>query len=101
MKPTAKSSTAEAFPTESNVPDDRQPMHSFDMDALDEVDDKANREFYNGSVTDRYRLKSELVSRCMEEIGMGRYQWELFVVTGFGWITDNLYVRKIACSNRH
>ena len=54
------------------------------------LDDKDNREFYGSSISDSYRLKSELVSKSLEEIGMGRYQWELFVVTGFGWITDNL-----------
>ena len=70
------------------------------------LDDKDNREFYGSSISDSYRLKSELVSKCLQEIGMGRYgfhvtpiflllnsrryQWELFVVTGFGWITDNL-----------
>ncbi|KAL6241223.1 hypothetical protein RBB50_011902 [Rhinocladiella similis] len=59
------------------------------------LDDAANREFYGNSITDSYRLKSALVSQCMEEIGMGRYQWELFVVTGFGWITDNFWSQGI------
>ncbi|KAA1115052.1 hypothetical protein PGT21_030356 [Puccinia graminis f. sp. tritici] len=27
----------------------------------------------------------------MQEIGMGRYQWKLFVVVGFGWAADNLW----------
>jgi hypothetical protein len=36
------------------------------------LDDKGNREFYGSSITDSYRLKSELVSKCFEEIGMGR-----------------------------
>lgn len=30
-------------------------------------------QFYGHSTTDAYRLKSELVGRCMEDIGMGRY----------------------------
>ena len=38
------------------------------------LDDKDNREFYGSSITDSYRLKSELVSRSFEEIGMGRYE---------------------------
>ncbi|KAJ6098595.1 hypothetical protein N7467_000130 [Penicillium canescens] len=45
--------------------------------------------FYGSSTTQSYRLKSELVGKCMEEIGMGWFQWKLFVVTGFGWIVDN------------
>lgn len=36
------------------------------------LDDQENRDFYGGSITDSYRLKSELVSACLEEIGMGR-----------------------------
>ncbi|RMZ86200.1 hypothetical protein DV737_g196, partial [Chaetothyriales sp. CBS 132003] len=59
------------------------------------IDDLVSREFYGKSITDSYRLKSELVGKCMEEIGMGRYQWELFVVTGFGWITDNFWSQGI------
>ncbi|KAL3426927.1 MFS-type transporter PB1E7.08c 4 [Phlyctema vagabunda] len=27
----------------------------------------------------------------VQEIGMGRYQWQLFVVVGFGWANDNLW----------
>jgi MFS family permease len=27
----------------------------------------------------------------IQEIGMGYYQWQLFVVVGFGWATDNLW----------
>ena len=38
------------------------------------LDDKDNREFYGSSITDSYRLKSELVSKSFEEIGMGRYK---------------------------
>lgn len=30
-------------------------------------------QFYGSSTTQAYRLKSELVGQCMEEIGMGRY----------------------------
>jgi hypothetical protein len=36
------------------------------------LDDKENREFYGSSISDSYRLKSKLVSKCLQEIGMGR-----------------------------
>jgi hypothetical protein len=39
---------------------------------IEKLDDKENREFYGHSVSDSYRLKSELISKCFEEIGMGR-----------------------------
>ena len=49
-----------------------QPDHAYG--SVEKIDDAANREFYGGSVSDSYRLKSELVSKCLEEIGMGRYE---------------------------
>ncbi|KAJ9144215.1 Hexose transporter [Pleurostoma richardsiae] len=68
---------------------------SFTAGTIEKLDDAANREFYGNSITDSYRVKSELVGRCMEEIGMGRYQWLLFVVTGFGGIIDNFWSQGI------
>ncbi|KAJ5583939.1 hypothetical protein N7450_006603 [Penicillium hetheringtonii] len=53
------------------------------------LDDGEIEQFYGSSTTQAYRLKSELVGKCMEEIGMGKFQWKLFIVTGFGWIVDN------------
>ncbi|KEQ66406.1 Clavaminate synthase-like protein [Aureobasidium melanogenum CBS 110374] len=60
-----------------------------------DIGDEGTRNFYGSSVSDSYRMKSEIVNQCMEEIGMGRYQWELFVVSGFGWITDNFWSQGI------
>ncbi|KAI5247667.1 hypothetical protein E4T42_05961 [Aureobasidium subglaciale] len=60
-----------------------------------DIGDERTREFYGSSISDSYRMKSEIVNQCMEEIGMGRYQWELFVVSGFGWITDNFWSQGI------
>ncbi|CAG8217498.1 unnamed protein product [Penicillium olsonii] len=67
-----------------------------DLPVLDEdtgkyatIDDLEVDTFYGSSTTRAYRMKSELVGKCMEEIGMGWFQWKLFVVTGFGWIVDN------------
>lgn len=37
-----------------------------------DIDDEGTRNFYGSSVSDSYRMKSEIVNRCMEEIGMGR-----------------------------
>jgi hypothetical protein len=54
------------------------------------LEDRELDQFYGSSTTQAYRLKSELVGKCMEEFGMGKFQWKLFVVTGFGWIVDNV-----------
>lgn len=37
------------------------------------LDDHEVEQFYGSSTTQAYRLKSELVGKCMEQIGMGKY----------------------------
>ncbi|KAI2620495.1 MFS general substrate transporter [Hypoxylon sp. NC1633] len=32
-----------------------------------------------------------LTTRQIQDIGMGWYQWQLFIVVGFGWASDNLW----------
>ncbi|KAF7595484.1 hypothetical protein BBP40_005820 [Aspergillus hancockii] len=43
-----------------------------------------------------YDRKAKIINRAMQDIGMGRYQWELFVLCGFGWIADNLWLQGVA-----
>ncbi|GJE87464.1 MFS sugar transporter [Phanerochaete sordida] len=38
-----------------------------------------------------YQAKARILNDALQEIGMGRYQWFLFVVTGFGWFSDNVW----------
>ena len=32
--------------------------------------------------------KSRIINRAIQDIGMGRYQWELFILCGMGWLAD-------------
>ncbi|KAG1751970.1 MFS general substrate transporter [Suillus occidentalis] len=43
---------------------------------------------YNDPV---YQAKARILNRAIQDIGMGRYQWYLFVVTGFGWFADSVW----------
>ncbi|TFK98919.1 MFS general substrate transporter [Pterulicium gracile] len=48
-------------------------------------------------VSSGYELKCHLVNKCMqEEIGFGRYQWQLFILSGLGWTADNLWLQGVA-----
>jgi hypothetical protein len=47
-------------------------MESMNNVSVKVLDDAGNREFYGSSISDSYRLKSELVGQCLTEIGMGR-----------------------------
>lgn len=44
-----------------------------------------------GSLDPVYAAKARILNKAIQEIGMGRYQWALFVVIGFGWAMDNLW----------
>ncbi|KAF2004881.1 MFS general substrate transporter [Amniculicola lignicola CBS 123094] len=43
-----------------------------------------------------YDRKSKVINKAIQDIGMGRHQWELFVLCGFGWLADNLWLQGIA-----
>ncbi|EIN13088.1 MFS general substrate transporter [Punctularia strigosozonata HHB-11173 SS5] len=38
-----------------------------------------------------YQAKARILNDALQDIGMGRYQWYLFIVAGFGWFADNLW----------
>jgi hypothetical protein len=33
-------------------------------------------------------VKSKLINKAIQDIGMGRYNWQLFILCGFGWFAD-------------
>lgn len=37
-----------------------------------------------------YDRKSKVINKAIQDIGMGRYQWKLFGLCGFGWLADKL-----------
>ncbi|KAF2139952.1 uncharacterized protein K452DRAFT_289332 [Aplosporella prunicola CBS 121167] len=49
-----------------------------------------------GDQNTAYDRKSKVINRAIQDIGMGRYQWELFVLCGFGWLADNLWLQGVA-----
>ncbi|KAJ5101989.1 hypothetical protein NUU61_004211 [Penicillium alfredii] len=43
-----------------------------------------------------YDRKAKIINRAILDIGMGRYQWSLFILCGFGWVADNLWLQGVA-----
>ncbi|KAJ6443287.1 sugar transporter [Purpureocillium lavendulum] len=43
-----------------------------------------------------YELKSKLINKAIQDIGMGTYNWQLFVLCGFGWFADNLWLQGVS-----
>jgi len=54
-------------------PDSLERQHTVEEGRVDTLDDKINRDFYGSSLSDTYRMKSELIAKHLQEIGMGRY----------------------------
>ncbi|KAK7680855.1 MFS sugar transporter [Cerrena zonata] len=47
--------------------------------------------FEEGSIDPIYQAKAHVLNRAIQEIGMGRYQWHLFIIAGFGWFADSVW----------
>ncbi|KAH8893182.1 MFS general substrate transporter [Thozetella sp. PMI_491] len=43
-----------------------------------------------------YEMKSKLINKAIQDIGMGRYNWELFMLCGCGWFADNLWMQGVS-----
>ncbi|POR31849.1 Putative MFS-type transporter PB1E7.08c [Tolypocladium paradoxum] len=43
-----------------------------------------------------YEIKSKLINKAIQDIGMGRYNWQLFILCGFGWFADNLWLQGVS-----
>lgn len=47
--------------------------------------------YEDGTLDPIYQEKTKILNRAIEEIGMGRYQYLLFVVAGFGYFADSVW----------
>lgn len=62
------------------------------LDSISAIDDAAAPpSILQGSTDPVYEAKARTLNGAIQKIGMGRYQWQLFVVVGFGWASDNLW----------
>ncbi|KAH7324931.1 major facilitator superfamily domain-containing protein [Stachybotrys elegans] len=67
--------------------------HSLDVPptygTISGIDDEAI--IPRGALDPVYEAKARVLNHAIQEIGMGWYQWQLFIVVGFGWASDNLW----------
>ncbi|CAN8105954.1 unnamed protein product [Discula destructiva] len=50
----------------------------------------------SGKARGVYEMKSLLINKAVQDIGMGRYNWQLFILCGFGWFADNLWMQGVS-----
>ena len=43
-----------------------------------------------------YDRRAKLINKAIQDIGMGKYQWRLFILCGFGWLADNIWMQGVA-----
>ncbi|KAF2174065.1 hypothetical protein M409DRAFT_16339 [Zasmidium cellare ATCC 36951] len=43
-----------------------------------------------------FEAQASLVNHAVQKMGMGRYQWGLFVVAGYGWLCDQLWQTTVS-----
>ncbi|KAL1950452.1 hypothetical protein VTO73DRAFT_5576 [Trametes versicolor] len=60
-------------------------LHAIPVDTHDIYDGD------DSAVDPVYQAKARILNDAFQEIGMGKYQWYLFIVAGFGWFSDNLW----------
>ena len=69
------------------------PNRAFTLEELrDEVDLDVAASGHDSS----YDRKSKVINKAIQDVGMGNYQWRLFVLCGFGWLADNLWLQGVA-----
>ncbi|KAI1421100.1 sugar transporter [Xylaria sp. FL1777] len=69
------------------------------MDAAEYTIEGLRRDVRKGEPGRRwteYELKSKIINKAIQDIGMGRYNWQLFVLCGFGWFADNLWMQGVS-----
>ncbi|PYH43603.1 putative sugar transporter [Aspergillus saccharolyticus JOP 1030-1] len=74
------------MPTLSSKPSESQPLNSSTTPLSEQSSFRDD-----DTASSAYRYKADRLNRAIQDIGMGRYQWQLFGVIGFGWASDNLW----------
>ncbi|KAL4066875.1 major facilitator superfamily domain-containing protein, partial [Scleroderma yunnanense] len=60
----------------------------------EEANDSYTQDIY--SLDPVYQAKAKILNDALQEIGMGKYQWHLFLVAGLGWTSDELWQMNCA-----
>ena len=54
-------------------------------DSKRDSDSSSDVDLFDGTLDPIYAAKARILNDAIQDIGMGRYQWALFFVAGFGW----------------
>jgi hypothetical protein len=74
--------------TENGEDGDFEPLLQFDGSDLERLRYEIEKDLSASGVDSAYDRKSKIINKAIQDIGMGRYQWELFILCGMGWLAD-------------
>jgi MFS family permease len=63
---------------------------------LEELREEVDLDIAASGHDSSYDRKSKVINKAIQDIGMGSYQWRLFILCGFGWLADNLWLQGVA-----
>ena len=70
--------------------------HAVDDLTLDALRAEVEKDLSAGGHDSAYDRKAKVINKAITDIGMGPYQWQLFVLCGFGWLADNMWLQTVA-----
>ena len=80
---------AEAYDATEEATKDEKPL-AVQITKESDVSSFLEGELYDVDESNKsYLAKSKILADAINEIGFGRYQYGLFFVAGFGWLSDN------------
>ncbi len=93
---------ASAAGSVGNGDPDKRAVHSGSSDGsnsgftLEDLREEIDLDVAASGHDSSYDRKSKVNNKAIQDIGMGSYQWRLFVLCGFGWLADNLWLQGVA-----
>ncbi|KAE8225787.1 hypothetical protein CF319_g1529 [Tilletia indica] len=80
--------------THKNFP---PPGYNKEVDPKEEIAADLAAHVEAAAVSTAYERKVFVLNKVMNDyIGMGKFQWQLFVLSGFGWTVDNIFLQGVA-----
>jgi hypothetical protein len=74
--------------TEDREDGDFEPLLQSDGSDIERLRYEIEKDLSSLGADSAYDRKSKVINKAIQDIGMGRYQWELFMLCGMGWLAD-------------
>lgn len=91
-----KDSLTKDISDEKNIESPPSPENSYSAYTVDGLRAEIELDLSASGHDTAYDRKSKVINKAIQDIGMGKYQWSLFVLCGFGWLADNMWLQGVA-----